>query len=82
MTNTLQIIIEQFPEEEFTIANGFNGAVIGVDEHSMRLVYSIEKCIEILVNEMGMESEEAMEFFDFNIAGSYVGDKTPIWCYP
>jgi hypothetical protein len=27
-----------------------------------------------------MNEEEAVEFFDFNVRGSYVGDKTPIWC--
>jgi hypothetical protein len=24
--------------------------------------------------------EMALEYFDFNIYGAYVGDKTPIWC--
>jgi hypothetical protein len=28
-----------------------------------------------------MNYDEAIEFFDFNISGSYVGEKTPIWCY-
>jgi len=24
---------------------------------------------------------DAYEHFEFNIAGSYMGEKTPIWCY-
>ena len=28
-----------------------------------------------------MESEEAREFFDFNVVGSYMGEKTPIWSW-
>jgi hypothetical protein len=24
--------------------------------------------------------EEALEHFDFNVSGSYVGELTPIWC--
>jgi hypothetical protein len=27
----------------------------------------------------GMSYEDATEFFEFNIAGSYVGEATPIW---
>jgi hypothetical protein len=26
-----------------------------------------------------MEGDEAAEFFEFNIAGAYVGDRTPIF---
>ena len=26
-----------------------------------------------------MDYEEAVEFFDFNVMGSYVGVQTPIW---
>jgi hypothetical protein len=28
-----------------------------------------------------MNTEEALEFFEFNVSGSYMGAKTPIWCY-
>ena len=27
-----------------------------------------------------MSEEEAVEYFDYNVKGSYVGEKTPIWC--
>jgi hypothetical protein len=26
-----------------------------------------------------MDYEEALEHFDFNVKGAYMGDKTPIW---
>ena len=39
----------------------------------------VAKVIEILKHDMN--SEDAWEHFAFNIAGSYVGEKTPIWCY-
>jgi len=45
----------------------------------MRLIYSVEKCITILMNQ-GMDMTEAVEYFEFNVSGSYVGEKTPIWC--
>lgn len=27
-----------------------------------------------------MTYDEAVEYFEFNVSGSYVGEKTPIWC--
>lgn len=27
-----------------------------------------------------MSYDDALEHFNFNISGSYVGEKTPIWC--
>lgn len=71
-------IVEWFPEDEFLIADGFNDAIIGVDSNSIRLIYSVTKCIEILSKDM--DEEEAVEYFDFNVRGSYVGERTPIWC--
>jgi hypothetical protein len=60
------------------VADGFDDAIIGIDSDSMRLIYSVSKCIEILSKDM--DEEEAVEYFDFNVRGSYVGEKTPIWC--
>ena len=71
-------ILENYPDEEFLIADGFDSAVIGVDEKSMRLIYSVTKCIEILMR--SMSEEDAFEYFDYNVEGAYVGEKTPIWC--
>jgi len=75
----LNSIIENYPEESFLIADGFDNAVIGVDQQSMRLIYSVSKCIDILTEDMSQE--DAIEHFEFNVSGSYVGEQTPIWCY-
>jgi hypothetical protein len=72
-------IIERYEDELFLKADGFDDAIIGIDENQMRLIYSVSKCIEIL--SAFMTEEEAMEHFYFNVSGSYVGDKTPIWCF-
>jgi hypothetical protein len=74
----LDIIIEQYQDEEILIADGFDEAVIGIDTKSMRLIYSVSKCIEILCRDMN--EEKAIEYFEYNVSGSYVGEKTPIWC--
>jgi hypothetical protein len=75
----LKKILEHYEEESFLKADGFDDAIIGVDESSMKLIYSVSKCIEILMNDMS--EEDALEYFSFNVSGSYVGDNTPIWCY-
>lgn len=71
-------ILEQYEDEEFLKADGFDEAIIGVDENTMRLIYSVKKCIEILMRDM--TSQDAIEYFSYNVSGSYVGEKTPIWC--
>jgi len=71
-------ILEWFPEDEILKADGFDDAIIGIDDSSMRLIYSVSKCIEILSQDM--DEEDAVEYFEFNVAGAYVGEKTPIWC--
>jgi len=70
-------IIERYPDKSFLKADGFDEALIGIDIKSMRLVYSVSKCIQILCREMN--EVEAIEYFDFNVSGAYVGEKTPIW---
>lgn len=75
----LEEILEYYPEEEILKADGFDDAVIGIDWNSMRLIYSVKKCVEIL--EEHMDSEEAIEYFEYNISSAWVGDKTPIWCF-
>jgi hypothetical protein len=75
----IKAITEQYQDESFLKADGFDEAIIGVDETSMRLIYSVSKCIQILCKDMN--EEDAMEYFSFNVSGAYVGEKTPIWCY-
>jgi len=72
-------IIENYYEEDFLKADGFDDAVIGVEESTMRLIYSVSKCLDILQKDMS--EIDALEYFTYNMSGSYVGEKTPIWCW-
>lgn len=74
----LESILEKYPDETFLKADGFDDAILGVDESSMRLIYSISKCIDILMEDMS--DEDALEHFYYNVSGSYMGEQTPIWC--
>jgi hypothetical protein len=77
----LEEILEYYPDETFLKADGLDSAVIGVEiAEPMRLIYSVSKIIKHLVTEDEMSVEDAMEHFEFNIRGSYVGEQTPIWC--
>jgi hypothetical protein len=77
----LEEILEYYPDETFLKANGLDSAVIGVQVgEPMRLIYSVSKVIEHLITEDEMSLEDALEYFEFNIRGSYVGEQTPIWC--
>lgn len=75
----LKELMDAYPEIEFLIADGFDDAVVGYHHQSERLIYSIKKCIGILIDE-GMTEEDALEHFNYNVEGAYVGEKTPIWC--
>lgn len=71
-------LIERYHEETFLLADGFDDAILGVDENSMRVIYSVSKCINILMKDMSRE--DAVEYFDFNMRSAYMGEKTPIYC--
>jgi len=79
----LEQIVEWFPDEELLSADGFEDCVIGVAYNkttsTYNLVYSRSKCIDVLIKRDGMTFEEAVEYFDFNVEGAYMGEKTPIW---
>ena len=77
--NIFDSIMDVYSDESLLIADGFNEAIIGVDSSSMRFIYSVSKCIDIL-SRGALSVEDALEYFDHNVRGFYVGDKTPIWC--
>ena len=64
-------------------ADGLDEAIIGVASRCGQpdlIAYSVTKCIEVLMRD-GVSYEEALEHFDFNVAGAWVGPKTPVWVY-
>ena len=74
----LNKIIVWLPEDQFLKVDGFDEAIIGLEVSTNRLIYSVSKCIKILSEQM--EEEEAVEYFEYNIRGAYVGELTPIFC--
>ena len=70
-------IEEDFPDSKLLFADGFDDAIIGVAQqfNTMSVAYNREKCIEILMKDM--DRIEAVEYFEYNVTGSYVGENTP-----
>ena len=61
-------------------ADGLDEAIIGEVSSFGRdetILYSVQKIIDILIKRDGMTPDEALEFYDFNIAGSYLGEGMP-----
>ena len=78
---TRKDIQEWLEEREIStlLADGLDDAFIGVDltGDAPRAVYSIDDCIRILSEDM--DGEDAEEYFWFNVAGAYVGPRTPLF---
>ena len=59
-------------------ADGLEEAFIGVAQQFDKkfAVYDREKVVSIFINQ-GMTKEEALEYFNFNVVGGWVGESTP-----
>ena len=72
-------------DENFLLADGFEEAFMGIvggstgSSQSYKTCYDADKCIEILEREMS--NEEAVEYFEFNTLGAYVGECTPMFIW-
>ena len=63
-------------------ADGFDEAIIGVTSlwnGEDVLVYDYYKCALILETRDGMPEEDCIDFMEYNVIGSYVGEDTPIF---
>ena len=68
-------------DEDLMFADGLDDCIIGSAEDAgvPIVVYDSLAVIKLLQERDGMTEEEAIEFFDFNIKGAWVGPKTPIF---
>jgi hypothetical protein len=88
--NKISEITEAFPTELFVKADGYDDAIIGVDYCSRCLIYSMNKMIDITIEQMKSPDVPAdddtdfytmaVEYLEFNTWNAYMGEKTPIWC--
>ena len=69
------MISEEYPD--LIILDGFDEAIIGVVERIglLAVCYDKSKILRILMRDMN--EIEAIEYFEFNILGAYMGDSSP-----
>ena len=79
MESRSEIIKEElsYINELAMFADGFDDALIGIDQVDYVAVYDSDKCIDILMEDSDMNIQEATEYFEFNVLGSYMGEYTP-----
>ena len=66
---------------DLLFADGFDDAILGIVERcsfDAVVCYDVEKILEILMKD-DMSYEDAIEYYEFNILGAYVGEKTPMF---
>ena len=84
MANMIAFRREQFiqtlADNDALLADGFEEALIGHTHGSnVVAVYDYDACVQILMERDSMTIEDAVEWMEYNVVGSYVGDKTPVF---
>ena len=72
--------MDPLPHIQILMADGFDDAILGITNRcgdDSLIAYDYDKCVKILQKEMSYE--DAVEYMEFNIVGSYVGEGTPIF---
>ena len=63
------------------LADGFEQAFVGSSisafSREQVAIYDYEECIAVLMKDMS--EEDAFEYFQYNVIGSWVGEDTPIF---
>ena len=67
-------------DPELLKATGFDEAILGITcvRGTNVVAYDYEKCVDILKEQDELTEEEAIEHMEFNVVGSYVGERTPV----
>tara|TARA_R110000824_G_scaffold2998_1_gene13729 strand:+ start:2657 stop:2923 length:267 start_codon:yes stop_codon:yes gene_type:complete len=76
----LQQITEDFPDDTFLYPTGYEDCVVGLQYASDVLIMDSNKIINKIIVEDGLSEVDAIEYFDYNIAGAG-GDGFPIYVY-
>lgn len=85
VTSIRDQIQEDYPDTEllFMDPKEYDKAIMGVCDgisvkHEPKIAYNYDKVIKANMS-MGMNREEAIEYFDFNQGSAYVGEHTPVF---
>jgi len=78
--NLVNTIREEYPDT--MLMDGYDDCIVGIcTRFGMEPVvaYDREKVLMQMVKQDGMTYEEAIEFFEYNQIGAWVGERTPVF---
>lgn len=74
------VITKAYPEDSFIFADGFDDCIMGVDESTLRVIYSIDRCIDKLMASSGIDNyDQAKDFFYINVFNNDIEEGAPIF---
>ncbi len=78
-----QEMVDQLADEnpEALVMNGYEGCEIGIARRCGQpslMAYSREKILERMMENGDLDEGDAEEFLEFNIAGAWCGEGTPL----
>tara|TARA_S200002703_G_scaffold156778_2_gene163135 strand:- start:372 stop:695 length:324 start_codon:yes stop_codon:yes gene_type:complete len=76
LRNVVVLLMMKLPERYDDCVMGY-GSKAGAEDC---LIYDVDSVLQILMEDMTYD--EAFEYFEYNIAGAYVGETTPIFLWP
>jgi len=80
--NNVDIELIHETAEGAIILDGLDSAIIGTTEEfgmEPRILYSVNKILDLLSNDGMTNREEALEYYYYNIVGGHFGDRNPIF---
>ena len=82
--NKTKLTIDEIAEinPEAMMADGFDDAILGMCIQfgtEPIVAYDYEKCLNILMERVGINRTDAIDFMEFNVIGAYVGLHTPVF---
>jgi len=80
MKFTKEYLQESAPEA--MKADGYDDCIVGIGYRcgsKAVLVYDIDMVVEKIMKRDGCSYDDALDFFEYNIGGAYVGDGTPLF---
>ena len=81
--NKIERLAEEYEGENLIKMDGYDECIVGVVRRCgspTALCYSYKKVIKQLMKE-GLSEEEAIEHFEFNQIGAWVGENTPFFLF-
>lgn len=75
-----ELVADEEVAQSLLFCDGFDNCIVGVVDwfgQPPRVCYDVEAMLAHMVEFWDLSYEDAVEYFEFNVAGAYVGEFTP-----